>query len=159
MPRWTRLPIFRIRDGTDSADAFAAVIVTRRATHIAEQAMLTRTTQLTLAMLTGILLAATGCGSDSGGDTTSPPPADNTVAATPSLAFSPATLTVSPGEQVTFAFGTVGHNVFFDPQSGAPANIEGTNASVNVARTFSTAGSFHYTCHIHPGMQGTIVVQ
>jgi plastocyanin len=140
-------------------DALAAGILTRRATHTVEQAMLTRTTQFTLAMLTGVLLAATGCGSDSGGDTTAPPPADNTVAATPSLTFSPATLTVSAGEQVTFAFGTVGHNVFFDTQTGAPSNIEGTNASVNVPRTFSTAGSFHYTCHIHPGMQGTIVVQ
>ena len=121
--------------------------------------MLTRTTQFTLALLTGVLLAAAGCGSDSGGDSTSPPPADNTVAATPSLTFSPATLTVSAGETVTFAFGTVGHNVFFDTQTGAPANIEGTNANVDVPRTFSTAGSFHYTCNIHPGMQGTIVVQ
>jgi plastocyanin len=121
--------------------------------------MLTRTTQFTLAILTGVLLAATGCGSDSGGDTNAPPPADNTVAATSSLAFSPATLTVSTGETVTFAFGTVGHNVFFDAQTGAPANIEGTNANVDVTRTFSTAGSFHYTCHIHPSMQGTIVVQ
>jgi plastocyanin len=139
-------------------DALAAGIPTRRATHTVEQAMLTRTTQFTLAMLTGVLLAAAGCGSDSGG-TTSPPPADNTVAATPSLTFSPATLTVSAGTAVTFAFGSVQHNVFFDPTTGAPANIPDPSSNVNVERTFPTAGSFHYTCHIHSGMQGTIVVQ
>jgi plastocyanin len=139
-------------------DALAAGILTRRATHTVEQAMLTRTTQFTLAMLTGVLLAVAGCGSDSDGGN-SPPPADDTVTATPSLTFSPATLTVSSGTVVTFAFGSVPHNVFFDPATGAPGNIPDPSSNVNVERTFPTAGSFHYTCHIHPGMQGTIVVQ
>ena len=121
--------------------------------------MLTRTTHFTLAMLTGVLLAAAGCGSDSGGDSNAPPPADNTVAATPSLTFSPATLTVSAGTVVTFAFGSVAHNVFFDPTTGAPGDIPDPSANVNVERTFPTAGTFHYTCHIHSGMQGNIVVQ
>jgi len=30
---------------------------------------------------------------------------------------------------------------------------------VSIQRTFATAGNYHYTCHIHPGMQGTVVVQ
>jgi plastocyanin len=120
--------------------------------------MSTRTTGFRLTMFTCALLAY-GCGSSSGGDVTGPPPADNTVNATPSLSFTPASLTVSAGAVVTFAFGTVAHNVFFDPQPGAPANIEGSNASVSVPRTFATAGTFPYTCHIHPSMHGTIVVQ
>jgi plastocyanin len=119
--------------------------------------MLTRTIGFRLAMLTGVALAY-GCGSGGGSDVTAPP-ASNTVQATPALAFTPATLTVHPGDAVTFAFGSVPHNVFFDQQGGAPANIEGSNASVSVERTFATAGSYAYTCHLHPSMHGTIVVQ
>jgi plastocyanin len=123
--------------------------------------MLTRTSRLRLALLTGVLTAAYGCsGSGSGGDMTAPPPSSgNTIDATPSLAFSPATITVNAGDVVTFAFGSVAHNVFFDPVAGAPANIEGNNANVSIPRTFTMAGTFPFTCHIHPTMHGTVVVQ
>jgi plastocyanin len=125
--------------------------------------MLTRMTRLTLALLAGTLLAY-GCGSGGTSDMTAPPPAmggsvGNTVNATPSLAFSPSSITIRAGDAVTFAFGSVAHNVFFDPVAGAPANIEGFNADVTVDRTFTTAGVFPYTCHIHPTMHGTVIVQ
>jgi len=119
--------------------------------------MLTRTISLRLATFTGILLAY-GCGSN-GGDVTAPPPPSNTVAATPSLTFTPGSITVHPGDAVTFAFGSVGHNVFFDAQAGAPTDIDGSNANVSIPRTFATAGTYQYTCHIHPSMHGTVVVQ
>jgi plastocyanin len=123
--------------------------------------MLTRSTRLRLAILTGALIAAYGCsGSGSGGDVTAPPPSSgSTVNATPSLAFSPATITVNAGDVVTFVFGSVAHNVFFDPVAGAPANIDGNNANVSKPLTFTTAGTFPYTCHIHPSMHGMVVVQ
>lgn len=124
--------------------------------------MLTRTIRLQLVILTGVLAAAYGCsgGSSDGGSPTAPSPSSgNTVNATPSLAFSPATITVNAGDVVTFAFGSVAHNVFFDAVAGAPANIEGTNANVSIPRTFTMAGTFPYTCHIHPTMHGTVVVQ
>lgn len=81
-----------------------------------------------------------------------------TVNATPGLAFNPSPLTVAAGQTVTFAFGSVGHNVFFDSTAGAPANIDGTNANTNITRTFTTPGTYVYNCHIHPGMTGTVVV-
>ena len=106
------------------------------------------------------LVAACGGGSSGyGGGVTAPPGDGKTVAATAALAFSPASLPVHVGDAVKFSFGTVGHNVFFDAQAGAPADIGGTNANVNVSRTFATAGTYHYSCHIHPQMHGEVVVQ
>ena len=129
--------------------------------------MFTRKTRLILVTLTGAVLAM-GCGSGYGSNAGSdgygatgptPPPASNTVDATPSLTFTPGTLNVSVGQDVAFAFGSVPHNVFFTPQAGAPADITGNNVNVSISRTFTTAGTYAYTCHIHPGMQGSVVVQ
>jgi plastocyanin len=41
---------------------------------------------------------------------------------------------------------------------GAPADIPGNNSGTTVNRTFATAGTYIYNCHIHPGMRGSIVV-
>lgn len=114
-------------------------------------------------LLIGTLLVLAGCGSsyDPSGPPPPPPPppSPREVDATPGLAFSPQNLTVDAGDEVTFAFGTVGHNVFFDAETGAPADIGGVNTGVSVTRVFPTAGVYHYTCHIHPGMAGTVTVQ
>jgi plastocyanin len=122
---------------------------------------MTGRTYAVLALIAATLGACGGSGGyGGGGGPTSPPQGDGrTIAGTASLTFSPASLTVNTGDAVTFAFGSVAHNVFFDAQAGAPADIDGSNANVSIQRTFSTAGSFHYTCHIHPGMQGTVVVR
>jgi plastocyanin len=85
------------------------------------------------------------------------PVADH-VDATASLAFTPATLTTQIGHAVTFAFGSVGHNIFFDAATGASANIPGVNSSTSITRTFDTPGTFTYSCHIHPFMQAKVVV-
>jgi plastocyanin len=87
-----------------------------------------------------------------------PPPPTATVNATPSITFDPQTTTVAVGGTVTFSFGSVAHNVFFASQTGAPSDI-GTAMNASVGRTFPTAGTYGYDCHIHPGMHGTIVVR
>jgi plastocyanin len=111
-----------------------------------------------------ITLTACGGGYNDGGNVNAPPPPappgdGKTVNATPSETFTPATLTVTAGDAVTFAFGAVAHNVFFAATPGAPANIPGAIANTSIQRTFSTLGTYDYGCTIHPSMRGTVVVQ
>lgn len=112
-----------------------------------------------IAML-GIVGLLLGCGGSGSTPTAPPGPplSAATVQATPSIAFTPASATVAVGATVTFDFGSVAHNVFFDAHAGSPPDISG-NANTSIARTFTTAGSYSYSCHIHPSMHGTVIVQ
>jgi plastocyanin len=111
---------------------------------------------------------AAACGGDgygSGGPTapvdpgTSPVPAA-TVQATPAERFTPQSVVLAIGGTATFEFGSLGHNVFFDnAPAGAPANITAVTTNQSVARTFTTAGTYIYNCHVHPGMTGTVFVR
>jgi plastocyanin len=118
-----------------------------------------------LALFAVTFSIASACGGGSYGSppsiptTPNTPPVADEVNATPSLAFDPPTLNTKVGHVVTFAFGSVGHNIYFDAATGAPADIPGVNANTSVTRTFNPAGTFTYTCHIHPYMQGTVVVE
>ena len=97
-----------------------------------------------------------GSSSNPGGGT---PPMAATVNATSQDTFTPGNVAIGVGGTVTFTFGDVAHNVFFDnAPAGAPDAIPGANANMSQARTFTTAGTFEYNCHIHPGMKGTVVV-
>ena len=104
------------------------------------------------------LLAACGGGATEAATSGSAPPSSGTVDATPNITFNPSPLNIVAGGTATFAFGSVGHNVFFDGATGAPADIPGVNVNTSVTRTFPMAGTYVYTCHIHPGMTGRIVV-
>jgi plastocyanin len=104
------------------------------------------------------LLAACGGGATEAATSASGPPASGTVDAAPNITFNPSPLNIMAGGTATFAFGSVGHNVYFDGTTGAPANIPGVNVDTSVTRTFPTPGTYVYTCHIHPGMTGRIVV-
>jgi plastocyanin len=123
-----------------------------------EKIMSTRT-YLILALLASALGACGGGYGSGGGGITEPPPDGRTVVGTSSQVFNPGSLTVNAGDVVKFDFRGVAHNVFFDAQPGAPTNIEGQNANVTIQRTFTTTGTYHFTCHIHPSMRGTVVVQ
>lgn len=89
--------------------------------------------------------------------------ANQSVQATSGLTFSPATVTVAPGETVTFANPGGGfHNVHFeDGQFQQPAMP--STMTWSVSRTFSTAGTFRFYCDQHGapggmGMSGTVVM-
>jgi plastocyanin len=107
-----------------------------------------------------LLAAACGGGMATSPSTPTPPSSSATVQATPALQFTPANVNLAVGGTVTFAFGSVDHNVYFDNAPvGAPTNITAPTSNASLTRTFPTAGRFVYNCHLHPGMSGTIVVQ
>ena len=103
-------------------------------------------------------------GYDSGGGygtgpVVDPTPGVDEVVATSALSFNPATLNTAAGHTVNFVFASVAHNVFFDAKTGVPADITGSNVNTSVTRLFATAGSYTFSCHIHPAMHGTVIVQ
>jgi plastocyanin len=85
-------------------------------------------------------------------------PAAATVAAGTDRLFTPASLVVAKNANVTFAIGSLTHNVTFRAAGGAPADIGNTSSS-NVPRAFATAGDYTYDCTLHAGMTGTVVVR
>jgi plastocyanin len=123
---------------------------------------------LTIAML----VAAVACGgSDGSTGVTNPPTGGNQNPGTPSggndtpvatnqvgvsdNTFSPASIVVSAGTTVTWtwAAGAAPHNVTF-----SDGNNSGDKSTGTFSRTFSTAGTFNYSCTLHSGMNGTVKV-
>ena len=113
-------------------------------------------------LATSALLACGGTNAATSAPSPQPPDQPTTTAtidATPAIAFSPAHVTLVQGGTVTFAFGTVAHNVYFDNDpAGGPAEIPGVNSNTSVSRAFTTVGVYGFNCHIHPGMHGTVTV-
>ncbi len=75
------------------------------------------------------------------------------------IAFSPASLAISKGSTVTFAFrdDTTIHNVV---SVGSKRFRSISNrSSGSTRRAFSKAGVYRYECTLHPGMTGRITVR
>jgi plastocyanin len=118
-----------------------------------------------------IIVAFTACSSDGpthpgggggggGGGGNNPPPTQRTVAIS-GVSFSPSTATVAVGGTVTWTGdGGVAHDITPGANNSAwsattvPAGATGTVLQAS----FPTAGSYAYSCTIHSGMTGTIVV-
>ena len=85
-------------------------------------------------------------------------PATASVSTTSGDVFTPGTVTIARGGSVTWTFGVTIHNVTFQGGAGVPANIP-DRSSTTESRTFSTVGDFSYTCTLHAGMNGQVIVR
>jgi plastocyanin len=122
-------------------------------------------------------LVAAGCGDDDddgggggGAETTEQPAGGNddggggggggggTQVSQEGIAFNPAEVTVSAGDAVIWTNNDeVPHDVTADGfSSGDPGGMVPGNT---FEHTFEEAGTFDYVCTVHPGMEGTVVVE
>lgn len=109
-----------------------------------------------LAISALVVVAVTGCGGDddAADGANEPAPSGNTVVLK-NIEFRPERLTISVGDTVTWQWddGSIVHDVKFDDFKSELQN-KGT-----YRHTFREAGTFDYTCTVHPQMDGTIVVR
>ena len=120
-----------------------------------------------LVLVTALLLLA--CGSSSAAGPVGAPRGQQAAIAAETIgvtevnatgmggAFSPATVSIRAGDQVewTNKSGNI-HNVTFStPEAHSPVMFAGDRWS----QAFPTAGTFHYVCTYHPGMEGSVVVR
>ena len=87
-----------------------------------------------------------------------------TITMTTSQTVDPSSVTIKVGGAVTWVFQQTAHTVTFDTPTppGTPADIGTASApyvNTQASRTFSTAGTFHFHCVIHPGMTGVVHVE
>jgi plastocyanin len=117
-------------------------------------------------VLLGLVMVLVGCssgGGSTGGGYSTPPAgtsssgsaATGTTVVEKGFAFSPATLDVKVGDTVTFKNeDSAPHNVKIDGKE-----LGSQDPGASVTWTASAAGSFPYSCIIHPSMTGEIVVK
>lgn len=73
------------------------------------------------------------------------------------FSFEPQTLTIDVGSAVRWTNeGNVAHNTRSETQDWSSTNL---SPGQSFDRTFTTTGTFPYECTLHPGMEGTVVVQ
>lgn len=90
--------------------------------------------------------------------------ADQTVTVGPGISFTPSTVTVAPGEKVTWAWAAGGHSSTSDATTGPEVWDSGILAiSSTFSHTFTTPGTYPYYCKVHGapggvGMSGVVQV-
>ncbi|MGH2806245.1 MAG: cupredoxin domain-containing protein [Actinomycetota bacterium] len=108
-----------------------------------------------LAALVGVLALALGaCGTGDASTSETAADGDGPTVVIEDLAFEPETLTVEVGETVTWVWndGAIDHDVSGDDFESDVLS-EGT-----FRHRFDKAGTYDYTCTLHPNMTGTIEV-
>jgi plastocyanin len=84
--------------------------------------------------------------------------ANTNVNLTTSKTFSPASVTVAPGDSVTWTWTEArSHNVT-SVSAGAETISSGTKSSGTYVKTFTTPGTYAYHCTLHSGMNGSVTV-
>jgi plastocyanin len=113
-----------------------------------------RTHWLMPALCAASVLLASGCGGDSNGPSDGGggnPPPDGDVLVKNNF-YDPATLSVTSGTTVTWAWIGGSHSVTF---SDDDSDIK---SSGTFQRTFASTGTFPYHCRVHSEMTGSITV-
>jgi plastocyanin len=115
-----------------------------------------RTRVRSLAAAVCLLLAA--CNSEPAATTSSTThTARNVAVQMADMAFTPATVTVTPGSTVTWTNNdSVPHIVSFGDQG--PQSSETIDPGETFEAKFEEAGSYAYVCTLHPGMAGVVEV-
>lgn len=103
-------------------------------------------------LVVAMVLAACAAGTGS-----EEPVATNEVNLPPSYKFEPSAITVTDGTTVTWTNNdNFTHNVDLAEDDAAPLTMA---PGESVTHTFDTAGTFAYTCSLHPNdMSGTVTV-
>ncbi len=84
--------------------------------------------------------------------------ADQTVGVGPGLAFSPSTVVVMPGEQVTWVWQDGPHSSTSDATAGPEVWNSGIlSAGATFSHTFQTVGDHPYYCVVHSSAGGTLM--
>lgn len=73
--------------------------------------------------------------------------------------FMPATLTIHPGDKVTWINKDTDPHTVTSDDHGKTFNSNVLDSGQSWSLTFSKAGTFGYYCTVHPYMQGTVVVK
>jgi plastocyanin len=122
------------------------------------------------AFVAAVFLAATACGGGGGttspttgnpggtpGGTPSPTPVPQNSVTVSDDVFTPANVQVSVGTTVTWTWASDArdHNVTFGDGTSSGNRAAGATFS----KTFPTAGTFTYSCTLHGGMNGSVVVK
>jgi plastocyanin len=81
---------------------------------------------------------------------------DQTVQVGPGMTFSPANVTVAPGDTVTWNFNEL-HTSTSDSQIGPETWDSGQLSSGTFSHTFNTPGTYPYYCFIHSSPGGTLM--
>ncbi len=109
-----------------------------------------------------LLLGACGVSGDRPTDPTPTGP-DTLDVFTPGNVFSPTSAEIRRGGTIRYRLSESpdgrGHNVVFTGGvAGAPQSIP-VLKDTTVARTFTQQGTFPYSCTVHPGMDGDVIVK
>jgi plastocyanin len=107
-------------------------------------------------LLAAVLVAGCADGGDQPSDAATGPPVDGvTEVVVKDNRFSPATIQVPAGTEVTWAFkdGLVPHNVVGEGWGSEEAQRSGTFRHI-----FEQPGTYAYECTLHAGMTGRVAV-
>ncbi|MDQ6892793.1 MAG: plastocyanin/azurin family copper-binding protein [Acidobacteriota bacterium] len=82
--------------------------------------------------------------------------ADQTVTIGPGISFNPSSVTIAPGERVTWTWAAGGHSTTTDTATGPEVWDSGVQPfGASFSHVFTTPGSFPYYCQVHSVPGGT----